>query len=305
MRTSRQVEKNRMGNAVSLQQRHSLSIGGVTLGISVPGNQGLCLSPDHQKFSIDLCSCDIEIELEKVVHLPAVVGHKLFDSGAVWTLQACGSDYVFDFSSPIAGAEPYKRLIVNSDFSSACLLVRSFGESEIDPLEYPTDELLVMHWLAQGRGVEVHGCGLIDSVAGGQLLIGHSGAGKSTTTRLWTSTRNVEVLSDDRIILRRNPDGLRMYGTPWHGECGLASARSADISRIFVIEHGSENKITRLSPSQAVAEIFVRSFVPFHDREGLDRTLRYLQELASVVACYRFQFVPDAGAVESILNFHD
>jgi len=42
------------------------------------------------------------------------------------------------------------------------------------------------------------------SVPAGQttVLLGHSGAGKSTTMQLWQSLRNPEILSDDRIILR-------------------------------------------------------------------------------------------------------
>ncbi len=256
-------------------------------------------------FRVDDSPCDIEITVEQVDDLPPVGAEVLFDSGGLWALQSDGTDMVFDFKTPLAGPEPYKRMITNTSFSKARLLVRDFGQGEIDPLEYPADELLALHWLSQGRGIEVHGCGIIDSIAGGQLFIGHSGAGKSTTTRLWNSTREVVVLSDDRIILRRHPHGLRMYGTPWHGECGLAAPQSADISRVFVLEHGTENKITSLSQSKAVAEIFARSFVPFHDREALDRTLCYLQQLTKAVPCYRFQFVPDSDAVQTVLEFHD
>ncbi len=108
MQSSDQIETKGISTAIPLRRRHCLSIGGVTLGISVLGDQSLCLSSDHQKFSIADCSCDIEIEVEKVGHLPAVTGRKLFDSGAVWSLQTSGSDLVFDFNSPITGSQPYK-----------------------------------------------------------------------------------------------------------------------------------------------------------------------------------------------------
>ena len=98
---------------------------------------------------------------------------------------------------------------------------------------------------------------------------------------------------------------MRMYGTPWHGEAMYASPNSAPLSRIFILEHGHGNVLTRLSPSQAVAELFVRSFVPFHRHEYVDAALDFLQELVGSVPCYHFAFEPDRRAVDTIRNFRD
>ena len=168
-----------------------------------------------------------------------------------------------------------------------------------------------MHRLTQEKAIELHSCGIVRPDGVGNLFVGHSGAGKSTTTRLWTAREDVEVLSDDRIIVRRDDtrtdgkNGMRMYGTPWHGEEAYASPGSAPLARIFVLEHGRGNRLTRLSPSQAVAELFARSFVPFHRHEYVDSALEFLQEVANVVPCYRYAFEPHEGAVERILNFRD
>ena len=98
---------------------------------------------------------------------------------------------------------------------------------------------------------------------------------------------------------------MRMYGTPWHGEAMYASPRSAPLARIFILQHGQGNVITRLSPSQAVAELFARSFVPFHRHEYVESALCFLEELAAAIPCYRYFFEPDGSAVDAILNFHD
>ena len=87
------------------------------------------------------------------------------------------------------------------------------------------------------------------------------------------------MLSDDRIIVREQAGQISMYGTPWHGEAMYASPGSAPLARIFILEHGHGNLITRLSPSQAVAELFARSFVPFHRHEYVNSALAFLQEL--------------------------
>jgi hypothetical protein len=98
---------------------------------------------------------------------------------------------------------------------------------------------------------------------------------------------------------------MRMYGTPWHGEAMYASPGSAPLARIFVLQHGHGNLLTQLSPSQAVAELFARSFVPFHRHEYVDSALQFLQELVDAVPCYRYEFEPNEGAVERILEFRD
>jgi hypothetical protein len=218
-----------------------------------------------------------------------------------------------------------------------------------------------MHRLTQEKAIELHGCGIVRTDGVGNLFVGHSGAGKSTTTRLWTSRQDVEVLSDDRIILRRDDgrptavgierplhaggaagkpgvlrlrdssasqtnhsaqddraekqiprsaqddktSGIRMYGTPWHGEAMYASPNSAPLARILILEHGPGNVLTPLSHSQAVAELFARSFVPFHRHEYVDSALAFLEEVVEAVPVYHFAFEPDQRAVDTILNLHD
>jgi hypothetical protein len=212
---------------------------------------------------------------------------------------------------PAVGEAPYKRLIIDKGFSKGILQMSEESVSRgygLAPLTYPLDELLIMHRLTQEKAIELHGAGIVRMDGTANLFVGHSGAGKSTTTRLWTSTEDVDVLSDDRIIVRRDDSTsgrMRMYGTPWHGEAMYASPNSALLTRIFVLEHGHGNVVTLLNPSQGVAELFARSFVPFHRHEYVNSALEFLEELVKAVPVYRYAFEPDQRAVETILNFHD
>jgi len=177
--------------------------------------------------------------------------------------------------------------------------------SQADPLEYPLDELLITHRLTLEKGIELHSSGIVGPGSESNLFVGHSGAGKSTTSRLWATRDGVEVLSDDRIILREDATQIFMYGTPWHGEAHFALPQRAPLQRIFVLEHGHGNVLTRLTRSQMVAELFARSFVPFHRHEYVDNALSFLERVADSVPCYRYSFEPDERAVEKILNFRD
>jgi hypothetical protein len=306
--------------------RASFSIGEVSFGISGAGDYPV-FGPQLELFRSESSLCDLEISLQWADRLHPHSGQLLFDSGSVWTLYEDGDGWLFDFASDVVGPEPYKRLEVDRQFRSGRLLLnrKYFPDSvPCGPLDYPLDELVVMHRLGRERGVEVHAAGIRDAEGNGYLFLGHSGAGKSTTTRLWNQQPGMTVLSDDRIILRQHP-GIRqhqgpdrqsperqsevwMYGTPWHGEAAFAAPEKARIERLFVIEHAPEptaadNAITRLNGTIAVGEIMARSFLPFHDPFALENTMSFLQEIVAFLPCYRLEFRPDSTAVEAVRRF--
>jgi hypothetical protein len=129
-----------------------------------------------------------------VDELPPTSARKLFDSGSVWRVYEDGAHLQFDFSAATLGVPPYKRLFVDEFFRHATVQVNREcfpEECATSPLEYPLDELLVIHRLTQERAIELHGVGIVGPDGATNLFVGHSGAGKSTTARLWTSLHNV------------------------------------------------------------------------------------------------------------------
>lgn len=252
---------------------------------------------------------DIEVDVRWVDELSECGADKTFDSGAIWRVFDTGDGFVIEFSSPLLGRTPYKRVRVSHDFSHAkVMLSRAAMErcGKISPLEYPACELLITNYLAHhSLGVEVHGCGLIDPETGGQLFLGHSGAGKSTTARLWEKLRAPEILSDDRIILRLHDGELWMYGTPWHGEAAFASPAKIRLDRIHILRHGAENKFSWLPQARAVGEVFARSFPPFHSAIGVEKSIDFIKRALDVVPCYEFEFLPDSSSLDAVIEEHD
>jgi hypothetical protein len=336
------------------KSRSYLRIGGVSLEFT--GNSStFVVPPTLVMFNVGQTIPNVSVSVEWVRGLHPTQAKGLFDSGSTWKLFELGSHLQFDFYVGMSKGRPYKRLVTDKRFTVAQLQMseeanESLGFSAV-ALDYPLDELLIMHRLTQEKAIELHGTGIVRANGDANLFVGHSGAGKSTTTRLWTDVEDVEVLSDDRIIVRRdeasakNPGNasrsacelgvlrlrdcsasptklsaqddnaagersdqkhkMRMYGTPWHGEAMFASPNSAPLTRIFVLEHGHGNIITPLTPSQAVAELFARSFVPFHGHEYVDSALVFLEELANSVPVYRYSFEPNQQAVDKVRQFRD
>ncbi|MGA7907674.1 MAG: hypothetical protein WCA16_09740 [Candidatus Sulfotelmatobacter sp.] len=281
-------------------------VGGVSVQLVGSSEADVALVPALEAFRAGGETCDINVEVGWAARLAAASEPELFDSGSVWRVYRGDSGFQFDFSAPVLGRDPYRRLLVDEKFCRCSLFLnREYRASHAAPLDYPLDELLITHRLTQERAIELHGVGIVGPDGASNLFVGHSGAGKSTTARLWTAHHDVEILSDDRIIVRDEGTRIFMYGTPWHGEAAFASPAQAPLQRICILEHGNGNVLTRLSPSQAVAELFARSFVPFHRHEYVEGALAFLQHVAVSVPCYRYFFEPDERAVERILNFRD
>jgi hypothetical protein len=297
------------GSWTDASPRRSIRVGGISLALCGASLDDVRLGAELVAFESEVSGADIEVCVQWAASLQKSPGAPFFDSGAVWTLFSDNTDeLVFDFTTPTLGPRPYKRMYVDPSFRSARMVLSHVllkNNEHALPLEYPADELLITNYLAAGLGVEVHGCGLVDPETGGHLFLGHSGAGKSTTTKLWQSLRNPQILSDDRIILRLHRGELWMYGTPWHGEAVFAMPGKARINCIFILEHGSANEFTPLSRSRAVGEMFARCFPPFHSAAALARTVSFLDRILDAVPCYQFQFVPNAGAVDAVVGFHE
>jgi len=230
-------------------------------------------------------------------------GELVFDSGDLWKLYSENGSYCFRFTSPVLGNYPYKMATFTKEFDSGEVYLHEsyFNQNQpIYPLEYPLDELMINNFLARGKGVEVHACGILNSQAQGYLFVGQSTAGKTTMAKLWEDEPDVTVLSDDRIVLRKIGGRICMYGTPWHGEAMLASASRAPLTAIYFLEKGKKNELVGQKPSDSISRLFACSFSPFYNRDALDFTLSFLEDVVKNVPCYELKFTPDKSVVEFV-----
>jgi len=153
-----------------------------------------------------------------------------------------------------------------------------------------------MHYLAQERGVILHACGIVIEDKG-ILFVGESGAGKSTLARLWDQERGVDILSDDRVIVRKHGREFRVYGTPWHGEAAFGSPREARLERIFFLSHGQENSTKEMTGLDPVSHLLTCSFPPLWDHQGMEFALEFFSQIAAHVPFQQLSFRPEKSAL--------
>jgi hypothetical protein len=259
------------------------------------------LSETVSRFAVAGVGPDIVITVDVMpANLPPP-GRLLFDSGAVWRAYDDNGGFRIDCWSDVFGDIPYKSAFFDRELREGRILVRP--EAYLDTmhaLDYPLDEVVVAHLLGRGRGVELHGCGIIDRDGRGQLFVGQSGAGKTTTARVWLAEGHYDIVSDDRVIVRHVDGEWRMFGTPWHGEAELSAPLSAPLAAIHLLVQASQTELITLPPAQAAAALFGCTFPPFYDAEALSFTLECLDHIVRDLPVRALRFLPDRSVIDCI-----
>jgi len=281
-----------------------LSVGGVTLRVASDDPQ-LASAPVGAlaPFVVDHRSADVDIHARWVDETPVASGALLFDSGGAWQLHQSNGDLLFTVRSTIDGSTPFKSARFDRRMTAGNVqLYRPYFQQHPDarphPLQYPLDELVMIHVLSQGKGVEVHGCGLLDARGRAYVFVGQSGAGKSTFARLWADRPGMTLLSDERVVLRTDGDDIRVYGTPWQGDAHFASPRCGELTALFFLNKATTHDILPTVGARAAARLFACSFLPFHDPDAVNGTMTAVERVTGDIPCHDLFFAPDSSIVD-------
>jgi len=252
---------------------------------------------------------DIEVELE-VAGPPDIRGwEKTFEDGQSWSIFRNGDEYAMCFCPTRHGTEPLwvaqfsqkcDRVVIKCSKRFIC--TRNGQESLLNPFRYPLDQHLIMYHLAYKTGLLVHAAGFIHSDLG-FIFPGRSGAGKSTLSRLLLPSERWQGLSDDRMIIRAINQQNLCFGTPWPGEEGVAKNGSVRLSGIFFLCHGQQNKVSELTPQEAIKKLMPVVSIPWYDKELVANLLPVCADIVSQIPVFELCFIPTEEVRESLEEF--
>lgn len=108
-----------------------------------------------------------------------------------------------------------------------------------------------------------------------------SGTGKSTHAALWKAHfgDEVEMINDDKPLVRQQEDGFVIYGTPWRGKHGRGANLSAPIGAVYFLEQAPENSVEKVNSFTALSLLMQQTVIP----SGKDDTSALLDMLARLI----------------------
>lgn len=161
---------------------------------------------------------------------------------------------------------------------------------------FPTDQILLARVLAERQGCYIHAGGVVLDGAG-FLFVGHSNAGKSTVVMMLKD--KADVLCDDRMIVRRWPEGFRIHGTWSHGDVPDVSADSAPLKAILFLEKDRKDCLIHMDHQQEITRRLLACLIrPLVTAEWWDKMLTLVDTMAREVPCYSLHFNKDGRVLD-------
>ncbi|HEX2970325.1 MAG TPA: hypothetical protein VHO46_14600 [Bacteroidales bacterium] len=170
-------------------------------------------------------------------------------------------------------------------------------ENSIDPFEYPLDGLILYYLTVISHDIMIHASG-VNYNGKGFLFSGASGKGKTTMSHLW-GNNGANIIHDDRLIIRNDGEGFRMYNTPVYDN---EKPSDALIDRIYLIGHGNENRSVQVSGAAAVSLVMANCIQHNWGEVTIIGLMDSLTLLCSKVPVYKLDFIPDHSVINYILN---
>lgn len=286
----------------------TIQIGGYTVQIDEPKNYSCLvwpLRPFDRFLASSTSDSDLHIEVTVVSPLPDLEpASLLFDSAhGCWTLCESDAGLLFESLDP-KNLQPRVRASVSKDYRTVqawILPSLEGGQVGWSPMHLfnPLIEVCLLSRVARDGGLLLHAAGLVLSKEG-FVFTGPSEAGKSTISELF-ARQGATVLSDERVILRQQGSTFFLYGTPWVGSGQYAENGSAPMTALYRISHGAEHHgLTPLTASRAVTLLLQQAFLPHWDRNGMERTLEFLESLTARIPCHSLSFLNQPDVVEFV-----
>ncbi len=151
-----------------------------------------------------------------------------------------------------------------------------------------TDQIFLAQILANRQGCFFHSCG-VNLNQQGLLFPGCSGAGKTTLARMLKA--RAEILCDDRIILRAQGSGFKIYGTWSHGELAEISANCAPLKAILFLVKSDRNRILPISSKkEKIARLLGCLVRPLATVDWWGKSISLIKKVAAEVPCYVLEF---------------
>ena len=222
---------------------------------------------------------------------------------APWAIYRKGQSWIYMGISPTEGDDTLHRVAVFDDNHTHVRIYSPnediYQKGKLGSLTmFPTDQILLARVLADRDGCFLHSSG-VKMDGKGLLFVGHSEAGKSTTVTLLKD--QAEILCDDRIIVRKKPEGFKIYGTWSHGDVPDVSAASAPLQAILFLKQSPDNRIVPVEDTKESLQNLLACLIkPYVSSDWWEKSLTFIEALVKGVPCYNMYFDKTGKIIDSL-----
>jgi len=224
-----------------------------------------------------------------------------------WAIYKKNSSWIYVGISPAEGDNEIHRTAVFSHGYTRAHIYNDKVREEIfrrggldSIILFPTDQIFIAQVLADRQGTYLHSGGVILE-GKGLLFAGHSEAGKSTIVTMLQD--KAEILCDDRMIVRRYPNGFKIHGTWSHGDVPIVSSDSAPLKAILFLEKDSDNHIESLKDRKEILRRLLDCLIkPLETKDWWNKMLPLVGSIAREVPCYSLHFDKSGKVIDLLAS---
>lgn len=240
---------------------------------------------------------DLTIRLKEKFEVPSPLGDLIYDPGDIWKMYKHENAYnaAIYYNNP----KPFCYLSTDTEWKEINMTENFAENKKNSSINFGTFELIVRARIQMKKGMLFHSSG-IDDNGKGIVIAGHSGEGKSTQSRYWNGLQGALIMNEDRVAVKETDEGFISYGTPWGGTANIAINHKVTLKAIILIVKSETNKLEKLSPSEALPLLMVRSFFPYWDERLAALAVSNLNSLVSKIPVYRLHCYPGPEVVELV-----
>lgn len=279
-----------------------ICVGGIPLQINLP-DYLTCLEDRYLPFRLSPAPSGVIWHIHHEAIPPSfALTQNTSDLPRNWETTQRDGKKVFLIPWEQGDTSPWKTALMEEDCARADIWIK---RRELETVSFPLstlDLLLFSHLLLPREGMIIHAAAVkINDEA--FLFPAASGGGKSTWADLFSRMPSWSVLGEDKIIMRKSGDDYLIFGAPWNPRPEFQKTDSAPLRGIFFLHHSPENQIAKINQFSALQEMLQQAFMPFNERDELDRAVSILEDVIHRIPAYSFGFSPDQSAVEFFQSF--
>lgn len=233
-----------------------------------------------------------------------------------WSISCKNGVWTYREISPEPdGTEPHLVAVFSDRYRRAVVytppeqreIKRTYGWTSLSGLA--TDQIWLAPLLADRNAVLLHAAGVILN-GSGLCFVGHSGAGKSTVISMLkeaaarrglVSRDRLEILCDDRIVVRKWKEGWRLHGTWSHGDVPDVSPASAPVRAVLFLQKADcDELVPRTDRKENLTCLLATLIRPMTTAEWWERELDVLTGIVEEIPLYTMRFNRSGEIVKAL-----